>query len=141
MQTKTQEESDITQTLGLGKTARAGKKKKRWLLLLLLIAAAVFFFTSRGKTGQEKPMQYKTGEIQLGSLTETVTATGNLEPTNEVEVGSELSGILKSVEADYNDNVKVGQVLARLRYGAAVHKFRGAGQLQQILPGEVDVPG
>lgn len=114
MQTKTQVESDINQTLGLGKSARSGKKKKRWLVLLLLIAAAVFFFSSRGKTGQEKPMQYKTEEIQLGSLTETVTATGNLEPTNEVEVGSELSGILKSVEADYNDNVKIGQVLARL---------------------------
>ena len=57
MQTKTQEESDITQTLGLGKSARSGHKK-RWLLLLLLIAAAVFFFTSRGKTGQEKPVQY-----------------------------------------------------------------------------------
>ncbi len=113
MQTKPQEESDITQTLGLGKSARSGHKK-RWLLLLLLIAAAVFFVTSRGKTGQEKPVQYQTQEIQLGSLTETVTATGNLEPTNEVEVGSELSGILKSVEADYNDHVKVGQVLARL---------------------------
>ena len=34
-----------------------------------------------------------------------------------------------------------GQELARLRYGAAVHKIRSAGQLQQILPGEVDVPG
>jgi HlyD family secretion protein len=43
-----------------------------------------------------------------------VTATGTLEPTNLVEVGSELSGIIKSVEVNDNDHVKAGQVLARL---------------------------
>ena len=40
-----------------------------------------------------------------------VTATGNLEPTNEVDVGSELSSILKSVDANYDDKVEVGQIL------------------------------
>jgi HlyD family secretion protein len=44
----------------------------------------------------------------------TVTATGALEPTNQVDVGSELSGIIKTVEVDYNDRVKIGQILARL---------------------------
>lgn len=58
--------------------------------------------------------QYKTQEVQRGDLTVIVTATGTLQPTNKVDVGSELSGIIKSVEADYNDKVKVGQVLARL---------------------------
>jgi HlyD family secretion protein len=43
-----------------------------------------------------------------------VTATGTLQPMNKVDVGSELSGIVKSVEVDFNDRVKVGQVLARL---------------------------
>lgn len=44
----------------------------------------------------------------------TVTATGNLQPINKVDVGSELSGIIKSVNADYNDHVKIGQILAQL---------------------------
>ena len=52
--------------------------------------------------------------MKRGDLTVIVTATGTLQPTNKVDVGSELSGIVKSVEADYNDRVKVGQVLARL---------------------------
>ncbi|MFO7666733.1 MAG: efflux RND transporter periplasmic adaptor subunit [Desulfobacterales bacterium] len=43
-----------------------------------------------------------------------MATTGTLQPTNQVEVGSELSGIIRTVEADYNDVVKVGQVLARL---------------------------
>ena len=44
----------------------------------------------------------------------TVTATGALEPVNQVDVGSELSGIIKTVEVDFNDRVQRGQVLARL---------------------------
>ena len=59
-------------------------------------------------------MQYKTQEVQRGDLTVIVTATGTLQPTNEVDVSSELSGIIKTVEVDYNSKVKVGQLLARL---------------------------
>jgi HlyD family secretion protein len=44
----------------------------------------------------------------------TVTATGNLAPTNEVEVGSELSGIVRTVAVDFNARVTVGQPLAHL---------------------------
>jgi HlyD family secretion protein len=58
--------------------------------------------------------QYKTEEVRKGDLIVKVTATGNLEPTNQVDVGSELSGIVRSVEVDYNDSVKVGQLLASL---------------------------
>jgi HlyD family secretion protein len=47
-------------------------------------------------------------------MTVTVTATGSLQPTNQVDVGSEQSGIVETVEVTYNDRVKVGQVLARL---------------------------
>jgi HlyD family secretion protein len=66
------------------------------------------------KTHKPDLVQFKTQQVRRGDLTVIVTATGTLEPTNEVEVGSELSGIIKSVEADFNDKVKVGQVLARL---------------------------
>jgi HlyD family secretion protein len=59
-------------------------------------------------------MQFKTEQVKRGDITVIVTATGTLEPTNEVEVGSELSGTIKTIEVDYNDKVKVGQVLARL---------------------------
>ena len=60
------------------------------------------------------PVRYTTAEVTRGDLTVIVTATGTLQPTNTVEVGSELSGIIKSVEVDFNDRVEVGQVLARL---------------------------
>ena len=59
-------------------------------------------------------IQYTTAEAQQGMLIVTVTATGRLEPVNQVDVGSELSGTIKSVEVDFNDHVKRGQPLAHL---------------------------
>ena len=58
--------------------------------------------------------EYETQQAERGNLTIIVTATGTLQPTNEVEVGSEESGIVESVDVDYNDKVSIGQVLARL---------------------------
>ena len=58
--------------------------------------------------------QYKTQRVERGDLTVTVSATGNLEPTNRVDVGSQLSGIIRSVLVQENDRVKVNQTLARL---------------------------
>jgi HlyD family secretion protein len=66
------------------------------------------------RTDQTDGTQYRTEDARRGDLIVTVTATGNLEPTNQVDVGTELSGTIRSVDVDYNDRVKVGQVLARL---------------------------
>lgn len=80
-------------------------------LLVFLSVVAVYLLWAGGK---ETGLQYTTQAAQRGNLTIRVTATGNLEPTNKVIVGSELSGIIEDVEVDYNQMVKVGQVLARL---------------------------
>ncbi len=58
---------------------------------------------------------YITQPVTRGPLTVTVTATGTVEPTNEVQVSSELSGTIASVAVDYNDTVKKGQPLAMLK--------------------------
>lgn len=60
------------------------------------------------------PAGYRSAKVERGTLTVVVTATGTLQPTDQVDVGSELSGIVKTVEADFNDTVRTGQVLARL---------------------------
>ncbi|WP_269524335.1 efflux RND transporter periplasmic adaptor subunit [Coraliomargarita parva] len=57
---------------------------------------------------------FRTQAIEMGEIRLTVTATGNLEPTNEVTVGSELSGTVLEVYADANDRVSKGQELVRL---------------------------
>ena len=87
----------------------------RWLLgvigLLALLAAGYGWFLRDRAAAQ---LRYQTAEITRGDLVVTVAATGNLQPTNQVDVGSELSGIMESVKVDVNDTVKRGQVLAQL---------------------------
>ena len=61
-----------------------------------------------------KAPRYATQAAAVGTLVVKVSATGNLQPTNTVDVGSELSGIVDQVYVDDNDAVKKGQILARL---------------------------
>ena len=59
-------------------------------------------------------VRYVTTEATRGDLTVTVTATGTLQPVNKVDVGSEISGTIRTVLVDFNDRVAKGQVLATL---------------------------
>ncbi|MCW3847254.1 efflux RND transporter periplasmic adaptor subunit [Sphingomonas sp. LB-2] len=76
------------------------------LLVLFLLSRCVF-----GGAGET---QYATQEVQRGNLTVTVSATGKLAPTNQVAIGSELSGLVETVLVDVNDRVVKGQALAVL---------------------------
>jgi HlyD family secretion protein len=115
MSAKSNTESDIAKTLGLGHAAGRRRRLKRWLIVILLVVAvAAAVVVIRRDSKQSDATQFETQEARRGNLVVLVTATGTLQPTNEVVVGSEISGIVKSVEADYNDKVKVGQVLARV---------------------------
>jgi len=88
-----------------------------WLLLLGSLAAGGYFYIERQKQSSQSAgtqIEYKTEKARIGDVAVTVTATGALQPTNQVDVGSELSGNIEEVLADYNDEVKAGQVLVRL---------------------------
>jgi HlyD family secretion protein len=103
---------DAAKTLELGEDA---PRRRPWLALaaaavLIAVGAAGAFFHFGGST----PVRFQTAKAERGSLTVVVTATGTVQPTDQVDVGSELSGIVKSVEVDFNDTVRAGQVLARL---------------------------
>jgi HlyD family secretion protein len=115
MKANSSEGSDIATTLGIDKPSGDKKVKKRWIIAAFLAAGVVAMGLVYWKgLIPDADVYYKTQDVQRGDLTVIVTATGTLEPTNQVDVGSELSGIIKTVEADYNDKVKVGQILAKL---------------------------
>jgi HlyD family secretion protein len=114
MDLKSNQEPDVAQTLGIDRSSSRRKGIKRLLivgLLIVMVGIAVWIWI--GKDSSEK-VHYKTKAVERGNLTILVTATGTLRPINTVEVGSELSGIIKTVDVDHNSRVKVGQVLARL---------------------------
>ena len=88
-----------------------------WLLILGGLAAGGYFYLARQKQSSQSAapqIEYKTEKASIGDVIVTVTATGALQPTNQVDVGSELSGNVEAVLVDYNDQVKAGQVLAKL---------------------------
>ncbi|MCZ2290988.1 MAG: efflux RND transporter periplasmic adaptor subunit [Burkholderiales bacterium] len=82
------------------------------LLLLLAIGAGIWFWQTQA-TKQAAP-QYITQPVARGRLAVTVNATGTLQPTRSVAVGSELSGTVARVLVDVNDVVKKGQLLVEL---------------------------
>jgi HlyD family secretion protein len=120
---------DIRQVLGASTHSLLNRDHRKLvvaavLLILVITVSAVWYIKRSG--GSEL---FKTAEITRGDLTIVVTATGTLEPVNQVDVGVELSGLVRTVEVDVNDIVKKGQVLARLdteRLTARVVETRAA---------------
>jgi HlyD family secretion protein len=100
----------VTENSPKNRLRRAGRVV---IVVILIAAAAAVYLLARTRGGATGP-QYRTEQVTRGSLTVKVSATGNLQPTNEVTVGSEVSGLVDTVLVEENDHVKVGQVLARL---------------------------
>ncbi|MBN9545445.1 MAG: efflux RND transporter periplasmic adaptor subunit [Alphaproteobacteria bacterium] len=113
---------DQSSTSGFGVRAQIdsflGKRPGGWAMhpfaigVVALGAVLVMAWLLLGGSGDTA--QYATALVERGDLRVSVSATGNLQPTNKVEVGSELSGIITEVLVDNNDRVSHGQVLARL---------------------------
>lgn len=103
---------------------------RRWRLplavALIALAGAYLLFGGNGDSGRP---QYLAAEATAGTLVVKVSATGQLEPTNQVDVGSEMSGTVETVFVDDDDRVAKGQVLAELdlsKFEDAVAKSRAA---------------
>lgn len=82
------------------------------LVAVLAIGAAVggYFYWGRNASAEE----YITAKIERGNVRNTVNATGTLQAVTTVQVGSQVSGNIKALYADFNSNVKKGQVVAQL---------------------------
>ena len=78
------------------------------IILIALVGYSMF-------SGKSKPeIQAETLKVKKGEVTTMVTATGTVEPLNEVEVGTQVSGEVEKIHVDYNSVVKKGQLLAEL---------------------------
>ncbi|RIV90692.1 efflux RND transporter periplasmic adaptor subunit [Aurantiacibacter xanthus] len=99
----------IDEFLGTESKPKWYKRKLVWAIAALIVAGIVAALVFGG--GDKQP-PYVTEAVTSRSLDLVVTATGNLRPTNQVEVGSEVSGRIDRVLVDVNDQVRQGQVLA-----------------------------
>lgn len=86
---------------------------KRAIGILLLLASAGGAYWVWGRDRANGP-DYRFATVERGDLTQVVSATGNLEAVTTVLVGTQVSGIISAIYADFNDEVEEGQVIARL---------------------------
>ncbi len=106
--------SDLLRRLAPTQTSRWRRRLIRVLGSLALgIVAAGAVLAWKGAGTPDVP-QYKTQEAQRGNLTVSVTATGTLNALTTVQVGSQVSGTIKELKADFNSPVKKGQLIARI---------------------------
>ncbi len=89
------------------------KKKKKVLIiiaicLVIVILTAIFVFSGAKKT------QFKTVKVQRGEITQVVTATGTVNPVTTIIIGTRVSGTIVALYADYNSQVKKGQLIAQI---------------------------
>ena len=89
--------------------------RTRWIIGGALLAAALSAGGYVYLNGAQKPtVKYKTANIERGSIMQVVTATGTVNPVQTVQVGSQVSGIVTHLYADFNSRVKEGQLVARI---------------------------
>lgn len=86
----------------------------KWLLILLILGGLAWGGWWYWKRPGEKPAEYRTASVSRGDVVQAVSASGQLAPVANVQVGSQISGMIQKLYADFNSSVTQGQVIAEL---------------------------
>jgi len=91
-------------------------KAYRWAVVVAVTIAVALaaIVTRNGARDPGDELQVQTAEVTVGPIARRILVSGTLEPARIVEIGSQVSGTIASLAADFNSPVKAGQVLARL---------------------------
>lgn len=91
-------------------------KKKKLIICMSVAIAIIAAVTIFMRSNKRQPITiiYETAKVERTTISNSVTATGTIEPVNKVEVGTQVSGIISKIYVDYNSIVKKGQVIAEL---------------------------
>ena len=117
-----------SQSPGVAPSGARPRTWTRWLALAIIAGAAAGAFAGyRAWVTASGALAYRTAVVERGTIVATVSATGNLNAVITVLVGSQVSGTIKELEADFNTIVRRGQVIARIDpalFEAAVNQAR-----------------
>ena len=91
-------------------------KKKKWIvgLVALVVLAGAILGYSLIKKNKSAQVRYRTEILAKGDIESLVTTSGTLNPVDTVDVGSQVSGKIMKLNADFNSKVKRGDILAEL---------------------------
>jgi HlyD family secretion protein len=88
-------------------------KKLRWIIPVVLVIATIVYFLTKPEL-DVKNLDFDYVTLEKGDIEAIVSSTGTLEAINTVEVGTQISGTIKRIYVDFNDEVKAGQLLAEM---------------------------
>ncbi len=100
----------------------------KWVLVLMVLMGGAGYGWYLNRPGTDAPL-YQAATLSRGELFQSVTASGQLNPVVKVEVGSQISGSIQKLFADFNSPVKEGQIVARIdpaTYEAALIQAEGS---------------
>ncbi len=89
-------------------------KKQKVIAGIVAVVVAGGAYWLFGGSGDKATIQFLTAPVQKGEISSSITATGTIEPVTEVEVGTQVSGIIDKIYIDYNSVVKKGQLIAEM---------------------------
>lgn len=89
-------------------------KKSVALAVAACLVLGIGYYLYQKKAAASPEQRYKTHTLGKGDVTQTVSANGTLNPVTLVSVGTQVSGTVKKLHVNFNDQVKAGQVLAEL---------------------------
>jgi len=85
-----------------------------WLILVVVLGGAGWYYIGGHAGGGAGKVQYRTGKVEKGEVIEGVAASGTVQPTVLVQVGTQVSGVIEKLSADFNSKVTEGQTIALL---------------------------
>ncbi len=89
-------------------------KTKNIILIIAAVVVVAAAFWIFGESKAERTVDFAMARVAKGSVSNSITATGTIEPVTEVEVGTQVSGIIDKIYVDYNSIVKKGQLVAEM---------------------------
>ncbi len=90
------------------------KNKKTLIIIAVIVVLIIAGCWIFGGAKAKSKVDFAIEKAQIGSVSSSITATGTIEPVTEVEVGTQVSGIIDKIYVDYNSIVKQGEVIAEM---------------------------
>src|SRR6266581_5875036 len=103
-------------------TQRGRLRGMKWVLVLMVLMGGAGYGWYLNRPGTDAPL-YQAATLSRGELFQSVTASGQLNPVVKVEVGSQISGIIQKLFADFNSPVKEGELIAQIDAGTYEANF------------------
>ncbi|MDO8551713.1 MAG: biotin/lipoyl-binding protein [bacterium] len=89
------------------------KKRKILTLIVLILLASGIFYWRNSSSGSQKTT-YQTSKVEKGTIISTVSASGQITNSGKLDIATQVSGVVKSVNVKIGDKVRAGQTIAQI---------------------------